>query len=105
MAQRETVQSLIGFTKNVGVPETVITDGAGEVTGWNTEFAKHDRRMKMHIENLKPGRKNKNHAVDRKMGFLEKRWRRQMTNKVILKQLWYFGIFYKAELFVKNVKR
>ena len=54
--------------------------------------------MHMHIYNPEQGNKNKNHAADREIGFLTKRWRRQITNKVIPKRLWDFGLFYDAKL-------
>ena len=50
-ARMESVQSLIDFTGDVGKPETLITDVAGEFTGRNTEFVKHARRMRMQLQN------------------------------------------------------
>ena len=44
---REAGQSLIDFTCNVGLPETLLTDVAGDFTGQNTEFVKHDRQICM----------------------------------------------------------
>ena len=50
-ARREAGQSLIDFTGDIGVPKTILTDGAGEFTGWKTEFVKHDRHMRMYLQN------------------------------------------------------
>ena len=99
MEQRELGQSIIDFTDNVDVPETLLTDKAGDFTGRNTEFVEHARRMRMQLHNLEQGRQNKNHASEREIWFLAKHWRRQTTKKMILKRLWYFGLVYKAELF------
>ena len=44
-AQREEVQSLIDFTGDYGVPETLLTDGAAEFNGQNTDIFKHARWM------------------------------------------------------------
>ena len=42
-ARMEARRSLIDFTDDVNIPETLLTYGAGEFTGWNTEFIKHPR--------------------------------------------------------------
>ena len=52
----------------------------------------------MQLYNLEQGRHNQNHTAECEIGFLAKRWRRQMTKKVIPKWLWYFGLVYNAEL-------
>ena len=98
VAQRESGQSLIGFTDDVGVPYTLLTDGAGEFTGNNTEFVKHARLIHMQIHNSEQVRHNHNHAVEREIGFLSKCCIRLMTKKVIPKRLWNFGIFSEAEI-------
>ena len=51
LERRGTGQSLIEFTENFDVPETLLTDGVGEFTGQNTDFVKHDRRICMQIQN------------------------------------------------------
>ena len=58
MAQRETGQSLIDFNEDVGVHETLLTDGDSEFTGRSTEFVKHDRQLRMQLQNSEQGRKN-----------------------------------------------
>ena len=50
-SRMESGQSLIDFTGDVGVPETLLTDVAGEFTGQNTEFVKHSRRIHMQLQN------------------------------------------------------
>ena len=49
--RREAGQSLIDFTDDVDIPDTLLTYGAGEFTGQNTEFVKHARRMRTEIHN------------------------------------------------------
>jgi hypothetical protein len=39
----DAAKSLIDFTDDVGIPEDLITYGAGEFTGKNTEFVKETR--------------------------------------------------------------
>ena len=98
MVHREAGQSLIDFTDDVGVPETLLTVGAGEFNGQNTDFVKHDGRMRMQLHNLVQVRHSNNHAAEREIGLLAKCWKSQMTKKVISKYLWDFGLVYEAEL-------
>jgi hypothetical protein len=44
------------------------------------------------------GCKNQNHAAEREIGRLAKRWRLQMTRKRVPKHLWDFGLVYESEL-------
>ena len=52
MAWKEAGHSLIDFTANIGVPETLLTDGDGKFTRWSTEFVKYDRWMGIQLNNL-----------------------------------------------------
>jgi hypothetical protein len=40
---KEAAESLIDFTDDVGIPETLVTDGATEFTGRHTDFIKQAR--------------------------------------------------------------
>ena len=59
--------------------------------------------MLIQLHNSEEGRNNQNHAVEREMGFLANHWINKMTNKVMPKRLWGYGIVYEAELLSKNV--
>ena len=72
MEQGEAGKPLIEFTDDDGVPETLPPDGASEFTGWNTEFVKHARQMRMQIYNLEQGMHNQNHAADDEIWFIAK---------------------------------
>jgi hypothetical protein len=50
--------SLIDFTDYVGIPETLVTDGAAEFTGKHTDFIKQARRMWIKLHTAEQGRKN-----------------------------------------------
>ena len=67
-------KSLIDFTDDVGIPEDLVTDLAGEFTGKNTEFIKEARRMRIRLHNTESGRHNQN-AAEREIMNLGKRWR------------------------------
>ena len=54
--------------------------------------------MRIQLYNSEQGRHNQNHAVEREIGFLANRWRRQMKKTVIPRLLCNFGLVYKSEL-------
>ena len=97
-AKSDAGKSLVDFTDDVGIPERVITDGAGEFTGKNTEFVKEARRMRILLHTTEQGRKNQNHAAEREIGTLVKRWRLRMLKKNVPKRVWDFGLVYEAEI-------
>ena len=74
-------KSLIEFTDDVGIPENLVTNGAGAITGKNTELVKEARRMRIKLFTTEQGRKNQNHAAEREIGFLAKRWKLRMMKK------------------------
>ena len=97
-SRKDAGKSLIEFTDDVGIPERLVTDGATEFTGRHTEFQKEARRMRIMLHTTEQGRKNQNHAAEREIGFLAKRWKLRMTKKNVPKQLWDFGLIYESEL-------
>jgi hypothetical protein len=48
-SRKDSGKSLIDFTDDVGIPESLVTDGASEFTGVNTEFIKEARRMRIKL--------------------------------------------------------
>jgi DNA-binding transcriptional regulator PaaX len=84
-SRKDAGKSLIEFTDDVGIPERLVTDGATEFTGRHTEFLKEARRMRIMLHTTEQGRKNQNHAAEREIGFLEKRWKLRMTKKNVPK--------------------
>jgi hypothetical protein len=68
-SQKEAAESLIDFTDDVGIPETLVMDGATEFTGKHTDFIKQARRMRIKLHTAEQGRKNQNHAAEREIGF------------------------------------
>ena len=97
-SRKDAGKSLIDFTDDVGIPERLVTDGATEFTGRHTEFVKEARRMRIMLHTTEQGCKNQNHAAEREIGFLAKRWKLCMTKKKVPKRLWDFGLVYESEL-------
>jgi hypothetical protein len=54
--------------------------------------------MRIMLHTSEQGCKNQNHAAEREIGRLAKRWRLQMTRKRVPKHLWDFGLVYESEL-------
>ena len=99
MASRtEAGESLVDFTDDVGIPEVLVTDGATEFTGRHTDFIKQARRMRIKLHTAEQGRKNQNHAAEREIGFLAKRWKLRMQKKKVPRRLWDYGLVYEGEL-------
>ena len=73
MERRKAGQSIIDFTQNVNIPETLLTDGSEEFTGWRAEFVKYSWRMRMQLQSLEQGSHNHKHAVDCEIEFVTKR--------------------------------
>ena len=54
--------------------------------------------MRIKLFTTEQGRKNQNHAAEREIGFLAKRWKMRVTKTNVPKRLWDFGLIYEAEL-------
>ena len=91
-------KSLVDFSDDVGIPEVLTTDGTGEFTAKSTEFIREARRMRTKPYTTEQGRKNQNHAAERDIGFLARRWRLRMTKKRVPQRLWDCGLVYEAEI-------
>lgn len=61
------------FASDVGIPNTLVADMAGEQTGDATEFLKQTRRLDIRLHHTEPGRKNQNHRAEREIGILKTR--------------------------------
>jgi hypothetical protein len=101
-SQKEAVESLIDFTDDVGIPETLVTDGATEFTGKHTDFIKQARRMWIKLHTAEQERKNHNHVAEREIGFLSKRWKLRMQKKNVYSRLWDYGLVYEGELLTRT---
>ena len=68
-------QALTEFADDVGIPDTLLSDGAPEMVGPKTEFMKEEKRLKIRLKRSEVGRSNQNYAAEREIGELKKRWR------------------------------
>ncbi len=86
------------FSSDVGIPDTLIADLAGEQTGDNTELLKQIRRLDIRLHHTEKGRKNQNHKAEREIEILMSRWKRRMLDKAVPSRLWDYGLVYEAEI-------
>jgi len=77
--------SLIDFTDDVGIPEMLTTDGAGEFTDKDTSFICEVRKMCVKLLTSEQGHKNQNHPAEREIGILAKQWKARMSKKHVPK--------------------
>ena len=70
---------LSNFIDDMGIPQVLWTDGAKEYQGRNTAFRKVCNKCRIDLRMTEPGQKNQNHAAEREIGELKKRWRRWMA--------------------------
>jgi hypothetical protein len=76
-------QALTEFTDDVGIPDSLMTDGAPEIIGPGTEFMKEVSRLKIRMRRSEVGRSNQNHAAEQEIGELKKRWWSRMLKKKV----------------------
>ena len=69
--------ALADFIDNIGLPERLITIGAPSYTGHKTPFRKLCTRERIDVRVTKAEQKNQNHAAEREIGMLKKKWRRR----------------------------
>ena len=91
-------QALADFAQDVGIPEHLTADLAGELSGKHTEFMQHVRHLRIQIHWAEKGHHKQNHRVEREIGILKARWRRRMVTKSIPTRLWDYGLVYESEI-------
>jgi hypothetical protein len=97
-SKAKVAQALTEFTDDVGIPDTLLSDGAAEVVGPKTDFMKEVNRLKIRLRRSEAGRSNQNYAAEREIGELKKRWRNRMLNRKVPPRLWDYGLTYEANI-------
>jgi hypothetical protein len=91
-------ETLSEFVRDVGVPTDIRTDLASYFTGNDTAFVKETKRLHIKVTYAEKGRHIQNHAAEREIRNLKRRWHSKMTTKSVPKRLWDFGIVHQAEI-------
>ncbi len=79
-------QALTEFTDDVGIPDTLLSDGAAELTGQHTDVMKEVNRLKIRLRRSDAGQSNQNYAAKREIGELKKHWRNRMLKSKVPSQ-------------------
>jgi hypothetical protein len=61
-------QALTKFADDIGIPDTLLPDGAAEVTGQHIDFMKEVNRLKIRLRRLEAGQSIQNYAAKREIG-------------------------------------
>lgn len=92
------------LSSDVGIPDHLVADLAGEHTGPNTEFSKQIRRLDIRVHFTEQGRKNQNHTAEREIGILKQRWKHRMVSRAVPTRLWDYGLVYEAEIMSRTCR-
>jgi hypothetical protein len=89
---------LAEFARDVGIPTDLRADLASYFSGRHTEFVKEAKRLRVKLTYAEKGRHNQNHAAEREIRDLKRRWHNKMVSKGAPKRLWDYGIVHQAEI-------
>ncbi|KAI2501269.1 Reverse transcriptase (RNA-dependent DNA polymerase) [Fragilaria crotonensis] len=91
-------RALTEFADDVGIPDSLLSDGAPEIVGPKTDFMKEVNRLKIRLKRSEVGRSNQNYAAEREIGELKKRWRNRMLKRKVPPRLWDYGLVYETNI-------
>ena len=92
------------LSSDVGIPDNLVADLAGEQSGEHTEFMHQIRRLDIRLHHTESGRKNQNHKAEREIGILKTRWKRRMLEQSVPSRLWDYGLVYEAEIMSRTCR-
>ena len=100
-SQQEARNTLRRFTYNVGIPDRLRTDLASKLPGKNTEFQAKAKRLHINLMHSETERSNQNHAAERKIEELKRRYEQKMIQKGSPKRVWDKKNFTKPASWIK----
>ena len=89
-------QALSSFIDEVGIPDRLTADLAGEQAGDSTLFKKLVRLHRIDMQWAERHTGKQNHRAEREIGLLKQRWHRRMMELDVPRRLWDFGLVYEA---------
>ena len=95
-SRKEAGDTLRRFADDVGIPDRLRTDLAPELIGKNTEFQAQAKRLGIALTHSEAERSNQNHAAEREIGELKKRYKQKMIRKGAPKRTWDYGFVHQA---------
>jgi hypothetical protein len=97
-SKAKVAQALTEFADDVGIPDSLLSDGAPEIVGPRTDFMKEVNRLKIRLKRSEVGRSNQNYAAEREIGELKKRSRNRMLKRKVPPRLWDYGLIYESNI-------
>ena len=97
VSKSEAGEALHNFVQDVGVPTDLVSDLAGEQTGWRSDFIKEANRLRIQQHGMEPMSQWQNKA-EKVIGELKKRWLRWKTERNIPGRLWGYGLKWESEI-------
>ena len=82
----------------MGILDRTRTDLASELTGKNTYFQAQTRKLNVNVTHLEAEQSHQNHAAEREIGELKKRYRHKMLRKKVPKRVWDYGFVHQDEV-------
>ena len=95
--------ALQAFADDVGIPNELVVDGAGEQVGPKSEFMKTVNFLRCRLKRTEPYSPWQNNA-ETAIRELKKRWKNRMSTKKIPKRLWDFGLVYESEIMSRTAR-
>ena len=96
-SKSEAGEALICFTQEVGVPRTLVFDGAKEQVGPNTEFMRCVRKNHIDWRSTEPYSPWQNRA-ENMIREVRKDWRRARIKRNVPRGLWDYGMSHSCKL-------
>ena len=100
----DTGRSLQVFTEDIGIPNSIVVNGAKEQTGPNSAFIQNVRQLKMMILNTEPYSQWQNRC-ETTVGLLKKRWIKNKAHKNVHWRIWYYALVYYAEILSQPTRK
>ena len=98
VSKGKVAQALTEFADDVGMHDTLLSDGAPEMVGPKTEFMKEVNRLKIRLKRSEVGRSNQNYAAEKEIGELKRQWRSRMLKRKVPPRLWDYGLVYETNI-------
>ena len=96
-AERHIGDTLRTLAEDVGIPRELLTDNANTMTGYEADFNKQARFLKIKMRSIEPHNKKQNKG-ERIISELRQRWRDKQRKKNIPLRLWDYVLVWCAEI-------
>ena len=93
-------EALQKITKDVGVPNTLISDGAREQTGDATKFKEVTKKLYIDTRTIEPFSPWQNQA-ENVIGIIKSKAKRRRIRRQVPKRCWDFGLVWEAEIYCR----